>query len=199
MSLDYILGCAMCQKGQWPFVQWPEVGKSCNQSSISSTRTSRRTNANQRMHCAIFFCKSATCDASSARTSKTPFRPLQAHSTTRANAHQLSRVHGTLTSRWPEQMRCQRPLLCCFGAGLPGTQASWRSFLQRHVLLRCACMSLEDMQGVIICVAGQGSCVAMASQYPTAYRSITTLCFAVDARPECKLLLQTVSSNMFCL
>jgi hypothetical protein len=31
------------------------------------------------------------------------------------------------------------------------------------------------------CVAGQGSCIVMASRYPKAYTSITSLCFAVDA------------------
>jgi hypothetical protein len=36
------------------------------------------------------------------------------------------------------------------------------------------------MHDVIICVAGQGSCIAMASRYPKAYRSIASLCFAVD-------------------
>jgi hypothetical protein len=34
------------------------------------------------------------------------------------------------------------------------------------------------------CAAGQGSCIAMASRYPKAYRSITLLCFAVDASDQ---------------
>jgi hypothetical protein len=45
-------------------------------------------------------------------------------------------------------------------------------------------------------VAGQGSCIALASWYPKACRSITSLCFAVDASDQsasryCKRLVPT--------
>jgi hypothetical protein len=59
--------------------------------------------------------------------------------------------------------------------------ASPKHTLEHCCHLACACMSLENTHDVIIRVAGQRSCIAVASRYPKAYRSITSLCFAVDA------------------
>jgi hypothetical protein len=54
------------------------------------------------------------------------------------------------------------------------------------------------MHDVIICVAGQGSCIAMAKRCPKACMSTTSLCFTGDASDQsasryCKRLVPTSS------
>jgi hypothetical protein len=48
----------------------------------------------------------------------------------------------------------------------------------------CARMGLKNTQEVIICVAGQGSCIAVASRKSKAYVSITSLFHIADASDQ---------------